>query len=207
MVGKNDNNDQITLNEKNDFDVSEEMVSSNYGEHNMLVYPDKSTIRDIYSCYCKSSLEYNNGNNVDELVLLIPFYETVEGVKYTLRKKAGIDVEKYEKDGSLAIIDSFEAYSRHSNDSTYKIVLLSNLLLQHAEIFGKKGISIISDLGSFYQFGTVEDLISYETSFPQKTDLKCKAFCSYHKDHFDMLSEYQKQNLLSHHFNNLVVAN
>ena len=93
-------------------------MSSNYGEHNILVYPDKCAIRGIYSCYCKSSLEYNNGNNVDELVLLIPCYETVEGVKYTLRKRAGIEIEKYEKDGSLAIIDSFEAYSRQSNDNT-----------------------------------------------------------------------------------------
>src|ERR671931_520942 len=85
MVG---NNNQIILNEKNDFDVLEEMVSSNYGEHNLLVYPDKSTIRDIYSCYCKSLFEYNNNNDSssghDEMVLLIPFYETVQGVKHTL---------------------------------------------------------------------------------------------------------------------------
>jgi KaiC/GvpD/RAD55 family RecA-like ATPase len=82
-------------------------------------------------------LEYNNGNNVDdEMVLLIPFYETVEGVRYILRKRAGIDTEKYEKDGSLAIIDSFEAYSRQSNYNTYKIVTLFKLLLQKAEIFG-----------------------------------------------------------------------
>jgi hypothetical protein len=38
------------------------------------------------------------------MILLIPFYETVQGVRYTLEKKASIDVEKYEKDGSLAII-------------------------------------------------------------------------------------------------------
>jgi hypothetical protein len=35
-------NKQITLNEKSDFDILEEMVSSNYGEHNMLIYPDKT---------------------------------------------------------------------------------------------------------------------------------------------------------------------
>jgi hypothetical protein len=54
------NNKQITLNEKSDFDILEEMVSSNYGEHNILVYPYKTSLREIYSCYCKSSLEYNN---------------------------------------------------------------------------------------------------------------------------------------------------
>ena len=214
MLGNNNNNshNQITLNEKSEFDdVLEEMVSSNYGEHNILVYPNKSTIRDIYSSYCKSSLGYNNNNNgntVDEMVLLIPFYETVEGVKYTLRKRAGIDTEKHEKDGSLAIVDSFEAYSRQPNDNTYTIVPLFKLLLQHAQIFGKKGISVISDLGLFfYQFQQIEELIKYETSFPQKKDLKCKAFCSYRKDYFDMLTEHQKQSLLSHHAKNLVVLN
>ncbi|MFL6330738.1 MAG: hypothetical protein ACJ705_06955 [Nitrososphaeraceae archaeon] len=46
------------------------------------------------------------------------------------------------RDGSLAIIDSFEAYSRspYSNINTYKIVPLFKLLLQQAEIFGKKGV-------------------------------------------------------------------
>jgi hypothetical protein len=116
MVRNNSN--QIILNEKSDFDVLEEMASSNYGEHNILIYPDKAALRDVYSCYCKLLFEYNNTNNssngYDEMVLLIPFYETVQGVKHTLRKRAGIDIEKYEKDGSLAIIDSFEAYSRQS---------------------------------------------------------------------------------------------
>jgi hypothetical protein len=171
-------NEQITLNEKNDFDVLEEMISSNYGEHNVLVYPDKSTLREIYSCYCKSSLEYNNTSASDEMILLIPFYETVQGVRHTLEKKAGIDVEKYEKDGSLEIIDSFEAYSRQSNDNTYKIVPLFKLLLQQAEIFGKKGVSIISDLGLFYQFQQTEELVKHETSFAQKTNLNVKPFAA-----------------------------
>jgi hypothetical protein len=106
-----------------------------------------------------------------------------------------------------AIIDSFKAYSSQSNDNAYKIVQLFKLLLQHAEIFGKKGISIISDLGIFfYQFQKIEELIKHETSFAQKTDLKCKAFSSYRKDYFDMLTEDQKQSLLSHHFKNLVVS-
>ena len=178
----------------------------------ILIYPEKSTLREIYSCYCKSLLEYNNCNNTstadNEMVLLIPFYETVEGLRHTLRKRAGIDIEKFEKGGSLAIIDSFKAYSSQSsnNNNTYKILPLFKLLLQQAEIFGKKGISIISDLGLFfYQFQHTEELIKHETSFPQKTNLKCN-FCSYRRDYFDMLTEYQKQNLLSHHLKNLVVV-
>jgi hypothetical protein len=210
---------KIILKEKNDFDVLEEMMSSNYGEHNIVVYPDKSNLRDIYSSYCKLLFEYNNNNNTevnsnnnhDEMVLLIPYYETVEGVKYTLRKRAGINIEEYEKDGSLAIVDSFKAYS-HSpqvdgNRDTYNITSLFRLLLNQAEFFGKSGICMISDIGPFYQFEKIEELIKYETSFPRKTNLKYKVFCSYSKDHFDILTEDQKQNLLSHHFKNLAVVN
>jgi hypothetical protein len=77
--------------------------------------------------------------------------------------------------------NSFEAYSRspYLNINTYKIVPLFKplfkLLLQQAEIFGKKGVSIISELGLFYQFQHTEELIKHETSFAQKTNLKCKA--------------------------------
>jgi hypothetical protein len=71
-------------------------------------------------------------------------------------------------------------------------VPLFKLLLQQAEIFGKKGVSIISELGLFYQFQQTEELIKHETSFAQKTNLKCEAFCSYRRDYLDMLTEYQK---------------
>ena len=63
MVRNNSN--QIILNEKSDFDVLEEMASSNYGEHNILIYPDKAALRDVYSCYCKLLL-------LGELVLSLP---------------------------------------------------------------------------------------------------------------------------------------
>jgi KaiC/GvpD/RAD55 family RecA-like ATPase len=115
-------------------------------------------------------LEYNNSTNAsDETVLLILFYETVQGVRHTLEKKANIDIKKYEKDGSLAIIDSFEAYSsQSSNDSTYKIVSLFELLLQQAEIFGKKGVSIISDLDYFTSFNRQKSSSNTKPLLPKK---------------------------------------
>jgi hypothetical protein len=63
---------------------------------------------------------------------------------------------------------------------------------------GKTGITVISDIGSFYQFEKVDDLIRHETSFPQKTNLKCKAFCGYSKDFFDLISKSQQKRLFEH---------
>jgi hypothetical protein len=57
-----------------------------------------------------SGSSYNDKDS-EEMVLLIPSFETVQGVKHTLEKREGINVEKREKDGSLVVVDSFDAYS------------------------------------------------------------------------------------------------
>ena len=77
------------------------------GAHYILIYGDLITFRQIYSYYTKIQLEENN-----ELVLLLPYYETTDTVRCHLREneRACIDVRKYEKEGSLAIIDSVRAY-------------------------------------------------------------------------------------------------
>jgi hypothetical protein len=69
------------------------------------------TLRQIYSGYIKDQLEDN------EIVLILPYYETTEMVRSILSgvndNSIGgsiIDVRKYEKEGSLVIIDSAKAY-------------------------------------------------------------------------------------------------
>ena len=95
-------------NNKNDSEsvVLEELISSDYGEHNIIVYPDNHSLKNIYSGYCKSLFEntssssnigtsssYNN-DDCEEMILLIPNYETAQGVRHTLEKKDGINVQK-----------------------------------------------------------------------------------------------------------------
>ena len=43
-------------------DALEYMLQSNYGEHDMIVYPSLDVLRDIYSRYCKSQLETGEGD-------------------------------------------------------------------------------------------------------------------------------------------------
>ena len=76
------------------------------------------TLRQIYSGYIKAQLEDNN-----EIVLILPYYETTEMVRSVLsgendNSKGGsiIDVRKYEKEGSLMIIDSVKAYFGSDTD-------------------------------------------------------------------------------------------
>jgi hypothetical protein len=151
-------------------------------------------------------LEDNNG-----IVLIIPYYETTEMVRSVLSGENNnnqsniIDVRKYEKQGSLMIIDSVKAYF-HSD-----IDLMSYLarLAKQPQFSGKNGISVIADLASFYYNDQSDRLIEYEMSLPTKYDdnMKLKGFCFYHQVDFDRrLTEQQKQMLLEHHGKNLMVV-
>src|SRR5215216_5319662 len=183
------------------------MRLSEYGVHYLVVYPDMNTLRRIYSYYTKMQLEDNN-----EIVLIIPYYETTEMVRSVLsgenknNQSNIIDVRKYEKQGSLMIIDSVKAYFRSDID------LMSFLarLAKQAQSSGKKGISVIADLASFYHFNRIDKLIEYEMSLPSKYDdkMKLKGFCFYHQEDFDRrFSKEAKQNLLEHHDKALIVVN
>jgi hypothetical protein len=183
------------------------MRLSEYGVHYLVVYPDMNTLRMIYSYYTKMQLEDNN-----EIVLIVPYYETTEMVRSVLSGENNknnqsniIDVRKYEKQGSLVIIDSVKAYFRSDID------LMSYLakLAKQAQFSGKKGISVIADLASFYYKDQSDKLIEYEMSLPTKYDdnMKLKGFCFYHQEDFDRrLTKEQKQMLLEHHGKNLMVV-
>ncbi len=182
------------------------MRLAEYGVHYFVVYPDINTLRRIYSYYAKMQLEDNN-----EIVLIIPYYETTEMVRSVLSEENKdnqsniIDVRKYEKEGSLMIIDSVKAYFRSDID------LMSFLarLAKQAQSSSKKGISVIADLASFYYNDQSDKLIEYEMSLPTKYDdnMKLKGFCFYHQEDFDRrLTKEQKQMLLEHHGKNLMVV-
>jgi hypothetical protein len=101
------------------------------GAHYIFIYNDLITFRQIYSYHTKILLEENN-----ELVLLLPYYETTDSVRRHLRENehACIDVRKYEKEGSLVIIDSVRAYFRSTSIMTFV-----ERLVKHAEKLGKDG--------------------------------------------------------------------
>ena len=74
------------------------------GTHCLMVYPDLMTLRGMYSHYTKTQLEDN------EVVLILPYYETVDMVRFVLSGRdvyfdnwnnpfgySGIDVNKMRK--------------------------------------------------------------------------------------------------------------
>ena len=170
---------------------------SKYGEHSILVYSNLEEFREIYSDYCKIALEKNN-----EIVLLIPHYETIKEVRQTLESE--IDVPKHELDGTLVIMDTQKAFQK--SDGVYDILLMINLLTKRAETLQKNGLSMIADAGSFFLNDIKEELLRHELSVPPELEMKCKAICCYHKLDFDTLARDQREALLNHHKRRIILS-
>jgi hypothetical protein len=68
-------------------------------------------------------------------------------------------------------------------------------------------VTWIGDLGSFFGFEKIEELMHYELSLPQKNEqvTAMKIVCSYHLKDFEQLNENQKQTLFDHHFKSILI--
>ena len=168
-------------------DALNQLIQADYGAHYIMIYPDLSAQRELYSGYVQNQIQENN-----EIVLINPFYETTDSVRQTL-SKSGIDVSKYEKEESLMIADSLKEYL-----GDQPLIYLKKSLASYAEM-GKNGVSVLADLGAYSHRSKHDDLVNYELSLPTKYDVQMKGFCLYHQKDFDKFSEEQKQKLIEHH--------
>jgi hypothetical protein len=183
----------------------ETMLQAEYGSHYIIVYPDLLILRKIYNSYSKMQLE-----NKNDIILLLPFYETTESVRKILSTSDDVslgfcddrvsilDIRKHEKDGSLVIVDSKKAY--FGSKTIVDIKTFVGMLIEHAKHSQKTGVCVIADMGAFFYFNKIQELVKYETTLPPQFDLNLKAFCCYHKSDFgNYLTRKQDHNLLHHH--------
>jgi hypothetical protein len=178
------------------------------GENSILVYPNMQTFREIYTKYVKDQLlaareqeveEDNNNNNKNSsrdnnkqsksrIILIAPFYETVDSVKHQLSAFGIENVQGLIDNGSLVIADSFHSFFPDSNGMKKLIDSLS----QRARKEGRAGVTAIVDMGFFFLFGgdsKAADLISYEASLAPKTqDGNVKGVSCYHWGNYETLT-------------------
>ena len=172
-------------------DVNEavnQIIQAEYCSHYLIVYPDLTTLREMYSKYIQKQINENN-----ETILINPFYETTDSVRQILSKN-GVNVSKYEKEKGLVIIDSLQEYFGSQPDMLFK-----RNLVNYAKQTGKNGISIIGDIGAYPHKSKHNDLVDYELSLPTEFDVDMKGFCLYHQKDFNKFSDKQKQELIKHH--------
>jgi hypothetical protein len=175
--------------------------AANYGDHNLVVYPCLGQFEEFYIECCKDSILERN-----DIFILVTNYQEV----YAVRKKmniAGIDAARFENDGTLVILDSEKAYQPNLEESEkYDIHILISMMLNQVKVLDKKGITLLSDLGTFILNKRTVDLLSYELSMPIRFDSNVRPFCFYHRDDFNALQEEEKKKICGHHLNNLIVS-
>jgi hypothetical protein len=189
--------------------VIKELRQADFGSHYIVIYPNLAILREIYSDYALTQIEENN-----EIVVLIPYYETTDSARSVLQKSLNSSsnstntsnvkkIRKYEKENRLVIIDSVKAYF------TLKIGLESFIqnLVEHAKSTGRNGVSVITDAGSYSLFEIRDNLVEYELNLPSHyNDLPLKRICIYNQAELNTFPEEKKQKLLKHHTINFVVT-
>ena len=173
-------------------EVSQQLRRSESGAHFLIIYPNLQTFREMYSHYTKSALFEGN-----EIVVILPFYETVGTVRRILSENgANIDVRQYEKEQSLLVMDSVRGYSG-SQDGLMPFVKQT---VEYATNSSKGGVSVLGDVGSFFYYEKKDDLIDWEMKLSSEYKGNLKGFCLYHKQDYDRrISDNDRQTLLEHH--------
>ncbi|HEY7078339.1 MAG TPA: hypothetical protein VH500_01480 [Nitrososphaeraceae archaeon] len=192
--------------------------------HNLIVYSDIRVLRAMYPAYVKSLLEDN------EIVLILTYYDHPSMVRQILdvgsKKNSHADIERYLNDGSLVIVDSLMTYfnpehiNQLNNSDNERINFLSliRILLNHGIKNNKKGITILSDMGSFFHFRNnqnnnngndiIHNIIEFERSIPARyKNLELKKFCLYHQKDYELhfASKRQKAQLLDCHGRSILI--
>jgi hypothetical protein len=103
-------------------------------------------------------------------------------------------MKKYED--SLIVMDSIKAHFGADDHMTFV-----NKLVNRAE----NGVLVIADAGPFFHLNKKDKLVEHELSMPSRFDMNLKRFCVFHKQDFNSLAEEQKQKLLDHHGQVLMV--
>jgi hypothetical protein len=78
-------------------------------------------------------------------------------------------------------------------------MLFKRNLVNYAKQTGKKGLSIMGDVGACIHKSKHNELVDYELSLPTKFDVDIKGFCLYHEKDFNQFSDKQKQESIGHH--------
>jgi hypothetical protein len=196
------------------------------GENSIIVYPNLQSFRQIYINYLKDHLvaaaeaagslgdseggegciNYSNNKlseksanaakTLRKIILIAPFYETVESVKHHIGGLDGMqDIQSLIDEGSLLLVDAFHSYFPDM-DGMKKLV---SSLSDRAKKEGRGGVITLVDMGTFFLFGgdgKATELIKYEASLPSKTQGgNVRGFSCYHVKNYDTLKDSQKEEL------------
>jgi hypothetical protein len=173
-------------------EAAETISQIEYGLHCLLVYRDLYTLREFYSNYVQKQIMNN------EMIQIMPFYETENSVRETLSRSWTADLDLLKTDEkSLIIVDSLRGYLDYDNiESIWKNM---EERVNSAEKVGKKGISVLGDAGAFLFKHKMQSLLDYESFLPLKFDINLKGICMYHQKDFSKIPKDFQQKIVNSH--------
>jgi MEDS: MEthanogen/methylotroph, DcmR Sensory domain len=143
------------------------------GEHGVIFYTSKQDMRKIHFAFLKSGLENNWG-----AIYAAPgsYYEDLRNEMQIY----GIDIKKYEYDGSLFIQKGEEVYKDPAKPDLEFLKKQAYDIINYFLTKGKKGVRIATDLTSFFlPHGLYISLFDVEDLFKPRTDLPLTFICAY----------------------------
>jgi hypothetical protein len=166
------------------------------GSHSLLVYNDLDGLRQIFASYAKTFLPEN------EVILFGTQYDNVRGIEYFLQD-SGMDVSRHLSDGTLVIVDAQE---RYQGADPHDAVRFAMNVLARAKKEERRGLTFLGDVGSFFSFDRICDLVDFELFYPARFEENMmKSVCCYHWEDFRNLDEKQQNTLINHHFKTIFV--
>jgi hypothetical protein len=177
--------------------VADLLCKMDFGDHNMLIYPDRNTLHDVYCSHIKKSLEKN-----EKAVVMLSHYENSSSVRYAL-KEVDILVEKHEADHSLILLDADSVIFKASMDTFIQYMKgLEELALKD----GKKGIDIVIDMGSFYHMKKGDEILKYEHACNRTTaGSKSSILCCYHVSDLQRVDNESIKEIQSCHSKSFII--
>lgn len=165
-----------------------------FGEHNTILYSSTAELHQLLIKYCRISLKSSN-----EILLVLTYHGSIENFLRALKEIDG-HIESRQKDGSIVIRESSKAYF-NLVDELVNIMIMLRMLLQRKKKLSKDGLTVVSDMGIFIHKNRIIDLISHETrlSLRYDDDNEIKMICCYAKSDLTLLTQQQKQQILSTH--------
>jgi hypothetical protein len=165
---------------------------NHFGEHNAILYSSINVLHQLLIEYCEISLSSSN-----EILLILTHYDPIENILNALKYT---DTDDRQKDGSFVIRESGKAYFNLA-DALVDIMIMVRMLLQRKRKLSKDGLTVICDMGVFFYKKRIIDLILHESrlSLGSISDDEVRVICCYEKSNLALLSQEQKQQILSTH--------
>ena len=141
-------------------------------DHAVLIFSDLRDKRDVLFTYLKAGLE--NG----EAATYVASQETPEEIREAMRG-FGIDVEGYERDGALRVIDYRNWYIIDGKFDCLKTISLWRELIEESKSRGFRGLRVTGETACFFDRNLYKEFLGYERELHRVLDIPMTAICAY----------------------------